>query len=226
MKKIITFGLTLALAISALTMTGCSFLSDLLGGGKSDFDKAVDNMNNFTLVTTSYSNAGDNITYKFTEDKVELTTVIGTKWWDATDTSDYVLLERSYNTGNALEIKHKTKAEYQSGRKDTVSMMFSCLTQKDDQLELITGRDDYDPTYYTNKDGKNIEFQYNTSAGTITMAFFDIAIYVKDGQIVSSNSYPSCYSILTTDANGNSSVMTIEIRNIGTTEISLPSYVR
>ena len=226
MKKIISFGVTLALAISMLAMSGCSFLDDLLGGGKSDFDKAVDNMNNFTLVTTSYSNPGDNITYKFTEDKVELTTVIGTKWWDATDTSDYVLLEQSVNTGYALEIKHKSKAEYQSGRKDTMSMLFSCLTQKDDQLELITGRDDYDPTYYTNKDGANIEFQYNTSEGTVTMVFFNIAIFVKDGQIVSSNSYTSGYSILTTDAYGKTSTMTIEIRNIGSTEINLPSYVR
>lgn len=226
MKKIITFGLTLALAISALTMTGCSFLSDLLGGGKSDFDKAVDNMNNFTLVTTSYSNPGDNMTYKFTEDKVELTTVIGTKWWDATDTTDYVLLENSYNTGYSLTVQHKTKAEYQSGRKDSLDMIFSCLTQKDDQLELKTGRDEYDPVYYTNKDGKNIEFQYNTSAGTVKMIFFDVAIFVKDGQIVSSSDYTSGYSILTIDPNGNSSTIVFEIRNIGSTQISLPSYTR
>ena len=105
-------------------------------------------------------------------------------------------------------------------------MLFSCLTQKEDQLELVTGRDDYDPTYYANKDGKNIEFKYTNSEGTVTMKFFGIAIYVKDGQIVSSDDYTSTYSVMTTDAMGNSSTVIFELRNIGTTEIDLPSYDR
>ena len=233
MKKILAFGLTIALAISALAMSGCSFLSGLLGGNKSDFAKAVDGLTNFTLETTSTDYDYGYLCYRFTEDKMELTTYvadesvpptrypqIGTKWWDATDTTDYVLLEKSINTNNEVLVKHKTKAEYVSGKKDSLDFIFGCLVQKEEQLEFIQSEDPSENSYYQNKEGQSIVFEYQTTQGLMTMSFFDIKIEYKDGAIVFAN-----YSILTVDPN-LTYTMELTLNNVGTPEFTLPAYER
>ena len=112
MKKIISFVLTLFLAIGAFAMSGCALL-DLIGG-KSDLTKAMEAMDNFTFISTSLpTNDKDYICYKFTKDKLELTANVGKKWWDATDPTDYVLLENSYFTNYQTTVQHKSKTEYE-----------------------------------------------------------------------------------------------------------------
>ena len=114
------------------------------------------------------------VKYKFTENKVELTTAIGTKWWDATDTSDYVLLERSYNTNYNLTVKHKSKNEYQTARNDSFDLLFGYMAKHEDKFTKTEAGN------YKTTPGDPV---VHTVGGT-QIQYDDVIIYVEDGKIV------------------------------------------
>ncbi len=208
MKKLLNFCLMLVLSISVMAMSAC-FGGGGGGLGKSDFEKMFDavqeNCTLYTVGSNSYETAPNYMNYKFTKDKVELTTAAGTKWWDATDTSDYVLLERSYYTNYNLTVQHKTKTEYQNGRQDSFDLLFGYIAKHEDKLTK-TPEGNYkstlgDPVVHT---VSNVEIQYD-----------DITIFVEDGKIV--------FAELTLILAGD--IVDIEIE-VGNTSITLPEYSR
>lgn len=206
MKKLLTLVLTAILCFGVMAMSAC------FGGGgifgQSEFEKMFDEIDNCTMYTVgnnTASTAPNYMRYKFTEDKVELTTAAGTKWWDATDTSDYVLLERSYYTNYNLTVQHKTKNEYQNGRNESFDLLFGYIAEHEDKLTK-TEAGNYkstagDPVVHT---VSGVEIQYD-----------DIIIYVEDGKIV--------FAELTLILAGD--MVEIEIE-VGNTSITLPEYSR
>jgi hypothetical protein len=209
MKKLLTLTLTLILSLGVMAMTACgggggSGLGDLFG--KSELEKAFDAIDNCTIETVGISESHkDYMEYKFTSNKVELTTAAGTKWWDATDTSDYVLLERSYETNYILKVEHKSKTEYQTGRKDTFDLLFGYIAEHEDKLTKTEAGNyksiDGDPITHTVA-GKNVQYT-------------DVIIYMEDGAID--------YAELTIIIQGDVVELVVEV---GNTIIILPEYDR
>lgn len=205
MKKLLNFCLMLVLSISVMAMSAC------FGGGteKTEFQKMFDVVSeNCTIrATGAYS---EYYIYKYTEDKIQVVEptsggALGTKWWDATDTSDYVLLERSADTLFNLRVTHKDKWHYTSARKDTFSLLFGCFAEHEDEFTK-TPEGNYkstlgDPIVHTH-DGA--EYQYD-----------DITIFVEEGKIVSAE-----YTIFI-----SGTPMGYELQ-AGNTTITLPEYSR
>ena len=208
MKKLLTLTLTLILSLGVMAMTACGGgggggLGDLFG--KSELEKAFDAIDNCTIETVGISESHkDYMDYKFTSNKVELTTAAGTKWWDATDTSDYVLLERSYYTSYNLTVQHKAKSEYENGRKSSFDLLFGYIAQHEDKLtKTETGM------YRTNE-----EPIVHTVSG-VAITYDDVRIVMEDGKITFAE---FTMSMLDT-------VVYIEVE-VGNTTITLPEYQR
>lgn len=211
MKKLLTLTLTLILSLGVMAMTACGGgggggLGDLFG--KSELEKAFDAIDNCTIYTVGMntsSTAPNYMNYKFTKDKVELTTAIGTKWWDATDTSDYVLLNRSYETNYNLTVQHKTKTDYENGRKSSFDLLFGYIAQHEDKLTKTEAGN------YKSIDGDPI---IHTVSGT-NIQYTNVTIYMEDGAI----EFAELTLILLGD------VVEIEVE-VGNTSITLPEYQR
>lgn len=203
MKKLLTLTLTLILSLGVMAMTACGGGGGGLGDlfGKSEFEKMFDKVSENCTIESTGVYSGYYV-YKFTEDKVEITEPVegylGTKWWDATDTSDYVLLERSYNTDFDIEVEHKEKSYYVSGRKDSFNAAFGFIAEHEDKLTK---------TEEGNYVGETIVH------GSIT--YNDIIIYVEEGKIVFAE-----YDLTT---NGGTVHFEVEV---GNTSITLPEYQR
>ncbi len=211
MKKLLSFCLMLVLSISVMAMSGCFGGGSSIGGlfGGSEFEKMFDDVQeNCTMRSVgnnTASTAPNYMKYKFTENKVELTTAIGTKWWDATDTSDYVLLERSYETNYNLTVRHKSKNEYQTARNDSFDLLFGYMAKHEDKFTKTEAGN------YKTTPGDPV---VHTVGGT-QIQYDDVIIYVEDGKIV----WAEFALILMGD------IVEIEVE-VGNTEITLPSYSR
>ena len=210
MKKLLTLALTAILCLGVMAMTACSGGGGLLGGilggeEKSELVKAFEAIDNCTIETVGISEYHkDYMEYKFTSNKVELNAAAGTKWWDATNTSDYVLLERSYETNYILRVEHKSKTEYETGRKDTFDLLFGYIAKHEDKLTKTESG-----LYRTGE-----EPIVHTVSG-VAITYEDVRIWTENGKITFAE-----YTLIMLDT-----TVYIEVE-VGSTSITLPEYIR
>ena len=206
MKKLLTLTLTLILSLGVMAMTACGGGGGGLGDlfGKSEFEKMFDKVGENCTIQATGMYSGYYV-YKFTENKVEMTEPVGGslgyKWWDATDPSDYVFLERSADTQFDIDVTHSDKGGYLYERQDLFNNIFGYIAEHEDKLT------------------KTEDGIYKSTAGDPIVHGSrrrdDVFIYTENGEIVFAE-----FSMLV-----GSYWVDFELE-VGNTSITLPEYPR